>query len=294
METALYFPYMQVPETTWLTQVVLYWDAVGVIVPRSVRHDGSVVSRYMHELHKVGLLDYVEPDRELAEGYDLFVEGFLALVDGVPQPAGSSLAFQQIHADKMSARILDQLAGRGLALQDPGHDCEWWSVESSTAELYLSYMAGALCARRSQGEVVAHPVSDRLGALAGFSATRQSHAERLRELRCAVIMDALPVPGRVVAPAEIRRFKDGHAGQLSGLRRQLDQRLHDVVALDNPDEREWRAKLTIDELRDEVEALREPMANRRWPEVVFLGLAGATSAANGPAPLAYAALAPHL
>jgi hypothetical protein len=29
----LYFPYIRVPESTWLTQVLLYWDQVSSIVP---------------------------------------------------------------------------------------------------------------------------------------------------------------------------------------------------------------------------------------------------------------------
>ena len=33
METALYFPYIRVPETPWFSQVLLYWDAAAAIVP---------------------------------------------------------------------------------------------------------------------------------------------------------------------------------------------------------------------------------------------------------------------
>jgi hypothetical protein len=276
MESALYFPYMQVPETAWFTHVLLYWDSVATIVPGAVRYDDSVVSRYMRELHKLGLLDYVEPDEELSDRREVFAAAFLTLLEGRPEPAGDARTFRRIHADKVSWEVFGELAGRGLALRDPGGG-QWWSVESSTAELYLGYLAGALCGRRSQGDVVAHPVSDTLGALAGFSALQASCAERLRALRCGVIPEALPAPAQGVPPEDIRRFKDGNAERLRRLRRHLDERLVDIAVLPDAEERELRAKLVAEEIGDDVGVLVEQMTKRRWP-TVLLGLGGVVGA----------------
>lgn len=36
---ALYYPYIQVPESPWFTRVLLYWDRVGAIVPNDYIED---------------------------------------------------------------------------------------------------------------------------------------------------------------------------------------------------------------------------------------------------------------
>lgn len=58
MNTALYFPYIQVPHSTWFTQVLLYWDRASTIVPSSRFQDQTVTNPYMRELRDAGLLEW--------------------------------------------------------------------------------------------------------------------------------------------------------------------------------------------------------------------------------------------
>jgi hypothetical protein len=50
VETALYFPHIRVPETSWFAQILLYWDRAAAIVPYSLSTDESSVGRYMTQL----------------------------------------------------------------------------------------------------------------------------------------------------------------------------------------------------------------------------------------------------
>jgi len=50
METALYFPYIRIPENAWFSQILLYWDRAATIVPREIQDDSGIVGRYMREL----------------------------------------------------------------------------------------------------------------------------------------------------------------------------------------------------------------------------------------------------
>lgn len=61
VETALYFPHIRVPETSWFAQILLYWDQAAAIVPYSVSTDESTVGRYIIELAQARLVEFVYP-----------------------------------------------------------------------------------------------------------------------------------------------------------------------------------------------------------------------------------------
>lgn len=64
-ETALYYRYIRVPQTSWFTQVLLYWDKAASIVPleMQMKPDGpGGLNPYMRELNREGLLDFINPE----------------------------------------------------------------------------------------------------------------------------------------------------------------------------------------------------------------------------------------
>ena len=65
MDTALYFPYINVPETKWFTQILLYWDHAASIVPDSIRENREELGPYMAELMDEGLVRSVMPSQVL-------------------------------------------------------------------------------------------------------------------------------------------------------------------------------------------------------------------------------------
>jgi hypothetical protein len=80
-DSALYFPYIEVPERPSLTRVLLYWDRLGTIAPPPVDpEEPQLLSKRMRQLVDSGLVETVEPDRYFRR-MDGFAEGFLAILD---------------------------------------------------------------------------------------------------------------------------------------------------------------------------------------------------------------------
>lgn len=281
MQTALYFPYISVPKSSWFTQILLYWDRAASIVPESLQHGNGAISQYMSELIDLDLLEYVSPDTELFERHDSFAAAFLALVDArAPTKPGEPPSFTRIHTGKMGWSIFSQLERRGLAnrANGPGWD-SWWSVEALTADIYMTYLAGTLCRIRSADGEHMYPVTDRHDAVASLSSGAGSIHDRLRDLRYATIMNALPAPTAALPAREIIDFKDKHGEALARLRRHLDGRLVDIAAIEEAEHREIKARLAVDEICDEVASLREKMGKRNWPRIVLVGLGGVVGGA---------------
>jgi hypothetical protein len=277
----LYFPYVNVPQSAWFTQVLLYWDRAASIVPRALEQDDSVLSRYMRELRDARLLEFVDPDGELWQHDEAFFSAFFASVDARSTTGSAkSQSYTRIHTGKMGWRVFSELEDRGLARHDGGPEWEpWWLVEPTTADMYMSYLAGALCGRGVAKGDAAYPVTDTQSAMAAFSAKAGDLQSRLRDLRYTAIMQALPVPATALPVDEIQDFKQRFADQLTRLRRHLDSKLVDIAALEDAEHRELKARLAVDEIRDEVKMLREQMQKRNWPRIVLVGLGGVVGAA---------------
>lgn len=76
----LYFPYIRVPENVWFTQVLLYWDKVGSIVPSEYIRRPEKLGSYMGELVQADLVKPVVPP-DYTYKIPRFREAFLELVD---------------------------------------------------------------------------------------------------------------------------------------------------------------------------------------------------------------------
>jgi len=272
METALYFPYISVPQTPWFTQVLLYWDDAASIVPYDVRDDPNVLSPYMLELQHTNLLQLMAPEETLGVvDYQDFAAGFLALVDA-QEPMQSPPELTRVHLDKMSWGVFSALKDRGLAERGQGM---WWQVETSSAGLYMGYLASVMSAA-APGML---PVTDRSQAVATLAGTSGDVLQRLSALRYRVITEALPAPTGPVSADELRRFKDHHADKLHRCRRHLDGKLADLAAQTEPALQEVQALAVLQEIEDDVARLTEQMRQRRWPGVTLRGFGGVMGAA---------------
>lgn len=75
MEGILYYPYIAVPNTKWLTSSLLYWDEVASIVPTDYFHQPELHDPFMLELVKANLvrqlppLDYMGTSVEFENGF---------------------------------------------------------------------------------------------------------------------------------------------------------------------------------------------------------------------------------
>lgn len=275
MDTALYFPYIQVPQSVWFTQVLLYWDDAASIIPTSIQNDEQELGAYTTELLREGLLRSIMPERVLNHNFHTFSEGFLILLED-HRPFGSIDAGQGqlIHEEKMGVEVYRNLEARGLARRLP-HSYGWWVVEISTAALYMAYLTGAVCGADSD----LFPVTDSAAAIALLGPPGSSVAAQLRSLRYEALTQALPAPSRPVSPVQLRDFKESHGDDLRRLRRHLNGEIAKIVAIDDPDLRDATKDGIFQGIEDDIARLREQMTRRDWPRIVFVGFAGVVAAA---------------
>jgi hypothetical protein len=283
MDTALYFPYIRVPQTPWFTQVLLYWDKAASIVPKSLLNRDDLA--YTRELADHHLLEYVWPDMELHQTQEVFDSAFLELLEQ-QQPAVGEKRYVRLHIDKMSGDLFDELSRRGLATRERGEEWEsWWQVEEATANTYMAYLACAISAAREQrlrvagdqGEML--PVTDQEQSLGTIAPAGADLTHDLAQLRYAVITEALPAPRGPVAADQLRAFKEENSEALLRCRRHLDGKLAGLATETDPELRRVTGAAIRQEIEDDVARLREQMNKKRWPGVILVGFGGVMGAA---------------
>src|SRR5260370_6586864 len=120
VDTALYFPYIRVPQSTWFSRVLLYWDNAGAIITASIYDDQQERGDYTSELMRAGLLHAVMPERNLDFQFEAFSSGFLSMLEAQPMLGSlDTMQTQLIHEEKMSSEVYRQLENRGLAHRLP-------------------------------------------------------------------------------------------------------------------------------------------------------------------------------
>lgn len=141
----LYFPYIRVPESKWLTQMLLYWDQVSSIVPYDFMHNPEALGPYMQSLLREELVFQILPGAYIYE-IPRFFEAFNGYVDDLgpemDSPRGSfgrGNTFR-IHIEKLGD-IGEMLIRHRLATLER---YPWYLVERDTADDFMSYLASSL------------------------------------------------------------------------------------------------------------------------------------------------------
>lgn len=278
-QTALYFPYIQVPRTPWFTQVLLYWDKAATIVPRQAL--AQEVDPYMRGLWDVGILDYLDPYEALHFKGIEFEQGFLGLLDiAEPPPPENLRIYTGLHVDKLGMTVFQDLRDRGLTQPGPARYGDWYRVESTTAGLYMSYLASAISGARPG----TRPVTDQIDPLYALAKPNNVPGiTRLDALRLSFISDALPAPSGAVEPQQLAEFKQRYGDELLRCRTHLDGELAILASIEDAELREVRGARVLREIRDDIAILTEQMTRRRWPGVALTSFCGVGTTAAGSA-----------
>lgn len=173
---ALFYPWTDIRDESWLKSAVLYWDVVRTIVPSSITE--PYVGNVARQLHNAGILTPIPVSSDLPEIEDLTDEVFrflfsdegaeLLLRDSVE---GKSL----LHPEKLSEdlhRVLmypDKLPSRIRKLFEGGVG-EWISVDERFGLFYMTLLATRLAEDSGAGLLTAYGPSDRLATAARSNA----------------------------------------------------------------------------------------------------------------------------
>jgi len=261
----LYFPYIRIPKSAWLTQTLLYWDKVSSIVPYEFINRPESLGPYMQGLLQEELVDQVIPGMYIHEipnfepAFQTYIDGLGAEMDRRRARFARGRRFK-IHMEKMGG-IGHALAGQGLAREGPH---PWYEVEADTADDFMSYLAAVL----GQIERVdSSPVTNRAAYLRRFAhagVAEDRVIQQLQSLRTAVLKKVLPVPAHDLDPSAIRAFKDRHGHLLADFRWRVERELVAAAAIGDDILRKRHLDIFFDESAARAEEIQAAMRGARW------------------------------
>lgn len=261
----LYFPYIRVPETTWLTQMLLYWDQVSSIVPYDYVHNPESLGPYMLTLVQEQLVHQVIPGAHIGD-IPMFHDRFVGFLDGLGPALDrrredfARRSVCRIHIEKMGG-VGDALVKLRIAQPE---NYPWYDVESQTADDFMSYLATTLGQLDS---VDSSPVTDsgaylkRL-ALAGVPDNHMT--QQLDSLRIQVLNEVLPVPHNPVPATALRAFKEKHAADLGRFRRRVERELVAAANVADPGLRQRHLDIFFEEARESIQEIQDDMRSAGW------------------------------
>ncbi|MBE0659508.1 MAG: hypothetical protein IH602_17575 [Bryobacteraceae bacterium] len=244
----LYFPFIRVPESPWLTRMLLYWDHVGTITPYEFMQEPERLGPHTQSLVQEGLVLPIFPGQYV---HDLpqFEEQFLRFVssksDVLDRRRAQFLAGSHapIHLEKLGT------VGNGLEeLHLARREGNWSLVETDTAEEFMAYLATVL---GQLPEVQSVPITDQLSGIGRLAASSVDSGieARLASLRTEVLRDVFPAPVRPLTAVEIALFKKKHHDLLSRFRLEVEK---EVVRLADFQDESLR-RVARDNLSDRIE-----------------------------------------
>ena len=261
----LYFPYIKVPESRWLTQMLLYWDQVSSIVPYDFLIKPELLGPYMLSLVREELVFQVMPGAYIYE-IPRFFDEFKGYVGGL----GDELADRrkrltsgnthQVHIEKLGD-MGDFLVKEGLAAPKK---YPWYDVERETADDFMSYLAGSLGQVQRIDSAPITDDGDYLPRMARAGVPQENMTMQLESLRIELLDKVLPVPNHKVQPSEIRTFKERHGKELGDFRRRLERELVDAASIPDAALRKRRLQIYLDEAEERVAEIQEAMKSAGW------------------------------
>lgn len=144
---ALYYPYISVPDDSWLRTSLLLWEQISSIVPASAPPPRQHIS---HKLRQAGLVHFVDPSdywQEINAGR--FYNGFKKLLrnreintylssetEWTQASLGLDDVTNVIHETKLSHQIMNYLIAEHGAER---HE-DWIECDSRICDIYMAYL----------------------------------------------------------------------------------------------------------------------------------------------------------
>jgi hypothetical protein len=283
MENALYFPFISVPESSWFTRILLYWDKVGSIIPFEFVEAPERLSKYTRDLLIDELLIQVDPGQYVWQA-PRFREAFVDFMESLPshdiRQRRASLRNHntfRVHTEKMQ-EIADYLVNARLAQRV---DWSWCDVEKKTADEFMGYLAALL--GKIEG-VDSTPVTDTSANLDPFLLASQSVGRveaRIAALRKIVLEQLLPVPERPVSSATLRSFKQRHGERLRRFRYSIEQEVADIADMVDADLQKHRLDAFVADKKDEVQEIVAHLSEGGLGDIVFSKISAVVAAIPG-------------
>lgn len=255
----LYFPFINIPKNEWTIRSILYWDKVGSIIPQSFLREPSQFTAEMREFMNQGLVEILQPHH-----YDNFEEEFIKeLTHDSKFIDRAKKRFQKgyitrIHFDKMIHTLFNKFQELGIG-DWQGNNWNWFYLESSIANIYMTYLATAI------GKVCKYtPATDHKNNIVNSYYLKE---EQKRQIRQHILDGVIPTPLDVDL-RKIRKFKDKHSEDLVRFRRTVESSILSISNLSSEDYSE-ALKLKVEEIEDKKDQILSQLSQSGFKKIGF-------------------------
>ncbi len=221
--TILYYPSIDILNSTWIKHALLYWDQIGSIVPNaSYYREEQPLDPDMAFLLEEGVYRPISPERlkNKRQAVRKFndelksIMGSKSFKDSLGSKNSWNFNFE-IHYDKVTNDILPYLRHHGLAKATK--DSSWLAVEERTARTLMSILAKHIALNDDQFTTVG--TDNILDENFTFGKSKSKH--EVSGVPCLDIrfFDCLPLPKSSVPYSDILEFKQRYQSELYALRK---------------------------------------------------------------------------
>ncbi|MGP1385026.1 MAG: DUF6236 family protein [Thainema sp.] len=219
--TILYYPSIDILNSTWIKHALLYWDQISSIVPSdSYYSEEQPLDPDMAFLLEKDVYRPISPERlknkrqAVREFNDELksIVGSKSFKDSLGSKINWNFNFE-IHYDKVTNDILPYLHRHGLAKETK--DSSWLNVEQRTARVMMSILAKHIAL--SDDQFVTVGTDNILDENFAFG---KSSEHEINGIPCLDIrfFDCLPLPISSVSYSDILEFKQRYVSELYALR----------------------------------------------------------------------------
>lgn len=269
MDKILYFPYINLPKTSWTVRTLLYYDNIGSIVPYDYFYEPERnYEPFMLELVRSGLVIPIDPISTLEFPWGMS-RPFLEFIQSPYFRLNYKIqAFlngrvSRIHAHKFDGEIFYSLEQVGLAKQLDGN---WYAVETSTAEYLMKYLATILSTKLEM-----LPTTDTIRR--SIMSRNLANQNKKRE---TILSRLIPFPEEINLH-KLLKFKEKHYDLLKSFKNKIEQ----IVLDENIIEGTELFKTKIEELEIDRDELSIKMNESQFNNVFFGSVCGIIGAVQG-------------
>lgn len=265
-DNTLYFPFISIPESKWITRVLLYWAQISSIVPFEYAEKPELHSEFMLNLVREGLVQQVFPQQYLHAIND-FESAFINYITGKIHQRKRYGYNQNAYRNKSLVHI-EKLGELPQWLED--HDLaeridySWYAIDDWVAAPFMAYLANVL---GSIKDVNAAPVTDKY-FLSNYYQIHKKETQNHNESRDYILKHLLPYPEKNVSLDSLIRFKQDYGYLLPKLRGKIETYSAELSLIENRDEWKARADSIISDCKDDIAEIHEQMSIS-WKKVVF-------------------------
>lgn len=245
IKNALYFPYINIPNSKWLTETLLYWDKLSSIVPYEFTQNTNLLDNHMADLHSAGLVDFVMPGSHFSEFND-FEKTFIKIAEiWKSLNRNNTFGYSKIHIEKLGD-LGPNLVELGVA---EWTTYPWLSMPTPLANIFMTYLATEL---GKISDLNVTPLTDINGDVRYMNLTEKA---RIRE---NILSEILPIPTNTIHIDKLLRFKQDYGHLTKNFRNRIEEECEQIL-VDNSGNIEDKVSQIKINLKNEQNKIEDSM-----------------------------------